>query len=417
MTYATWCDRPGERDGTRLARGPVASSTTRPHRQMPQRSPAASGVTAVAHCVEALFYPDIHRAYADLGPRGVCCGSLRQVVAENDRPGLAGRTRSPGEAWPEASTRRRAGPCCTCSATDGGAPKCSYGACQACYCRWCCARTPHGRPAPRRAQRGRARSSGRAGAGRVPPVAACAIDEPGIRAGLTAAQSGGSSHPAIAARSRPAGALSAVSDKLDRPAADAETPVGAARARTGSAPWDNGQQANVLLVERRPLRLGSSRRLCRRGVARPGSQRSAGAVPHHTGLHLTQDMERFRAHRRGATGSRRVWPALPGQRLHFQGSPPGGQLTRTGFRTCPPVRLLLQDSTERLRAGPARAPDTPSNRWYRVRHGASVSDRARGQGGVGDSGHAAPGVGARGRRRSGTRPYDWVVGCDGFQEP
>ena len=44
---------------------------------MPPQVAAASGVTAVAHCVEALCYPDIPAGYAGPGPRGACscCGA------------------------------------------------------------------------------------------------------------------------------------------------------------------------------------------------------------------------------------------------------------------------------------------------------------------------------------------------------
>ena len=63
---------------------------------MPPRVAAASGVTAVAHCVEALCYPDIPADTRDWAREGLLLlwGSLGEVVAGTADPGLrAGRAR------------------------------------------------------------------------------------------------------------------------------------------------------------------------------------------------------------------------------------------------------------------------------------------------------------------------------------
>jgi maleylacetate reductase len=169
---------------------------------MPPQVAAASGVTAVAHCVEALCYPDITAATRDWAREGLLLlwGSLSQVVAGTPDPGC-GQDALAGASM-AGRVHQAAGPGLLHLLCDlmAARPDASYGALQALLLPLVL--RAHGpRAAPARA----ALSELRPG---VPAEQALeefaaglgltsAIDEPGLRAGLTALTGQVSSHPAM----------------------------------------------------------------------------------------------------------------------------------------------------------------------------------------------------------------------------
>jgi maleylacetate reductase len=175
---------------------------------MPPRVAAASGVTAVAHCVEALCYPDIPAGTRDWAREGLLLlwGSLGQVVAgkadpDSGQDALAGASMA-------GRVHQAAGPgllhlLCDLMAAHPvlvAHPDVSYGALQALLLPLVL--RAHG---PRAAHARAALSELRPG---VPAEQAleefaaglgltATIDEPGLRAGLTTLTGQVSGHPAM----------------------------------------------------------------------------------------------------------------------------------------------------------------------------------------------------------------------------
>ena len=137
-------DRARSRD-RHLAQGaaPRRSSTIPICWQPMTQRIAATGVTAVAHCLEALCYPDVSGRGAGPGARGpaVAVGQPGQGRRRNGRPQLSARRpgrREPGRPRPRCSWP---GPAAPALRPHGGMPRCrATQSCLRCCCRRCCAR-------------------------------------------------------------------------------------------------------------------------------------------------------------------------------------------------------------------------------------------------------------------------------------